>query len=579
MWLFGSRSCNEISVRSRRSIGLDVQAVTLRDLHEEQNGTGESVRGDVEAEGRGFISQNDDEGCSRHWFTPLCHRLDPDLSGLHSYMPTTFFEVYMSDLLMLGLVAVKEQVKANEEDFLGSVEWLKTKMKITAFSKETLYFLRQLSGYIDLDGRNGTQAGIDQELIIRLVKEQIAEEKKAEVDRQYDHPVVVSGAEDEEKIPLNGEPRQAEAFPVELELFSSQEREGIKAISAYRGVLYGALPAVAAFRELYLPANLLSATEADKFLRSVALRFLSASDFERLGVGVLNHQAEVVSLGMVKLTTEQKEELTGDIIHYPATERPLSAEEGAGRWYKYTAVLALTSGGTTKSEPERHIITKTLVVRENKPAHLFPDPFFKQDHFSVIQDSNFPHSFPASIADDLHQIITSRRASGAIPGNAWMKAVFVLTGSLNYNPVTIRTTKQVTADLNSLEAAALITRRMEIGEGSGGRIVIEADAWVKSDTIRKIYHEQQTLLGQTIGGKTRYKISGADSLHLVSEVIKISLAEKVAPSYHHAYQNLRQIGKITGAADNFRKKYKRACEILSIPFNIDNVVQYIKQHY
>ena len=482
----------------------------------------------------------------------------------------------MSDLFMLDLVGIKEQVKADEEDFIASVEWLKIKLKITAFSKETLYFLRQLSGYIDLDGRSGTQAGIDEERIIRLVKEQIAEEKKAEVDRRDDHPGAVS--EDEEEARLSSEPRQAEAVPVELELFSSQEREGIKAVAAYLGVLYGALPAVSAFRELHLPANLLSATEADRFLRSAALRFLSASDFERFGVGVLDHQAEVISLAMVKLTTEQKEELAGDFIVYPATERPFSAEEGAGRWYKYTAVIALTASGTAKSKPKKHIIEKTLVVRETKPVWMFSDPFFKQDHSTVIQDSNFPHLFPASIANDLHQIITSRGASGAIPGDAWMKAIFVLTGAISYNPVTIRAAKHITADLSSLEEAALIARRIQMGQELCGRIQIEADAWIKSDTIRRIYHEQQSLLGETVGGKTRYKISGADSLQLVSEVIKIYLAEKVAPSYHHAYQVLWQAGKITGTADNFRKRYKRACEMLSIPVRIDNVVRYIKQH-
>ena len=485
----------------------------------------------------------------------------------------------MSDLFMLDLVAIKGQVKAGEEDFIASVEWLKTKLKVTAFSKETLYFLRQLSGYIDLDGRDGTQAGIDQEVIIGLVREQIIEEKRAEAEGQYDRSGTVLDAEEEKEDPPSGEPRQTEAFPVELELFSSQEREGIKAICVYQGVLYGALPAISAFRELYLPADLLSAAQADTFLRSAAPRFLSASDFERLGVGVLDHHAEIISLTATKLTTEQKEELTGDLIVHPPTQHPFTAEEGAGRWYKYTAVIALTSLGTTEAKTKKHIIEKVLVARETKPVWMFSDPFFKQDHSAVIQDSNFPHYFPASIANDLHQVITSRGASGTIPSDALQKAIFVLTGTIRYNPVRIRIAKPVTADMNSVEGAALIARQMERGQGFCGRIEIEADAWIKSETIKKIYHQQQGLLAQTSGVKTRYKISGADSLQLVTEVISIYLSEKLFPSYHHAYQVLRRAGKITGTADNFRKKYKRACEILSVPFNIDNVVEYIKRRH
>ena len=484
----------------------------------------------------------------------------------------------MSDFLTLDLDDIKTRVREEEEDFASAIEWLKVKLKVKAFSKETLYFLRQLSGYINLDGRDGSQAGIDQELIVRLAKEQIAEEK-AKAGGRTDDPDAVLGTEDDEEALLRGEPRQTEAVPVELELFSSQEREGIKAISAYLSVLYGALPAVSSFRERYLPAALLSATEADQFLRSAALRFLSALDFERLGVSVLAHQAEVVDLAMVKLTTEQKEALTDEFILYPATERPFTAEEGLGRWYKYTATLALTQIGATEAETKNHVVEKTLVARENKPVWMFSEPFLAQDPAAVIQDSNFPHTFPGSIANDLNQIITSRGASGTIPGDALRRAMFALTGAINYNPVRMRTAKHTTADLNSAEGTALIVRRLEFGSGLCDRIEIEADAWIKSDTIRKIYHEQQSLLGQTLGGKARYKISGADSLQLVSEVIKIYLAEKVAPSYHHSHHVLRQAGKITGTADNFRKRYKRACEILSVPFNIDEVVQYIRNRH
>ena len=486
-------------------------------------------------------------------------------------------DLSMSDLVLLDLAGIKEQVKANEEEFIASVEWLRAKLKIATFSRDTLYFLRQLSSYVNLDGRDGMLAGIEQEWITRLIKEQITEEKAWREAEAASGKEAVSGETDEEEDPLGGASRQPKAIPVELKLFSAQEREGINAIAAYHSVLYGALPAVSAFRERYLPAKLLSAAEADAFLRSAALRFLSASDFEQLGVDILRHQAEVISLTMTKVTAEQKEKLTGNIILYPAIEQPLTAEEGLGRWYKYTAVIALTSLGTTESKPVRHMVEKILVAREKKPVWMFPDPFFKQEPDVVIQDREFPSSFPASIASELHQIITSRTASGTIPGDVWKRAIFVLTCMISYNPVTVRTAKHITADINSLEGAALIARRMERGEGLCGRIEIEADAWIKSDTIGKIYHEQQSLLGQTVDGKTRYKISGADSLQLVTEVIRMYLAEKVSPSYHHAYEVLRKEGKIAGTADNFRKRYKRACEILSIPFNMDNVVQYIKK--
>ena len=468
-----------------------------------------------------------------------------------------------------------------------------------------------------MDGRDGALSGIEQELILGLVKQQIAEEKITQ-EKQAEEKQAEAGAalgEDEEEVSSNGEPRQAnsephlaEALSVELELFSSQELEGVKAMSAYLGVLYGALPAVSAFRERYLPATLLSATEADAFLRSPTLRFLCTSDFERFEVDPLNHRAEVISLTRVKLTTEQKEHLTeqkerfaGDIIVYPATQQPFSAEEGAGRWYQYTAVLALIASRMDESKlnkhiieeehvveekhvvEQKHVIEKTLVVRENKPIFTFSDPFLKQDHSAVIEDSNFPHWFPGSMADDLHQVITSRGASGSIPGPALMKALFVLTGTLSYNPVTVRAAKPVPADLSNLEAGTLIARRLVTGEGLCGRIRIEANAWITADTIKKIYQQQQSLLqqqstlAQASGAKTRHKLSGADSLQLVTEVLGIYLSEKIAPSYQHAYATLRQAGKITGTADNFRKKYRRACQILSIPVNIDAVVQSLRK--
>ena len=107
-------------------------------------------------------------------------------------------------------------------------------------------------------------------------------------------------------------------------------------------------------------------------------------------------------------------------------------------------------------------------------------------------------------------------------------------------------------------------------------MAIEADAWITSETIRKIYQKQQSLLAQAAEGNTRYKISKADSLHLVSEVISIYLKEKVAPSYQRGFKLLHQAGKVTGTADNFRKKYKRACQILSIPFSLEDVVRHLR---
>lgn len=509
---------------------------------------------------------------------------------------STLSDLFTSDLTRMDLVDIRKRVKEEDQEFTASFEWLRIKLKRAVFSKETLYFLRQLSAYINLDGGKDALSGIEQDLIIGLVKQQIAEERITEEKQAEEKQAEAVLGEDEEEVTSNGKPRQAnsepyltEAIPVELELFGSQELEGIKAISAYLSVLYRALPAVSAFRERYLPAALLSATEADAFLRSAALRFLCASDFERFEVDLLDHRAEVMSLARAKLTTEQKERLVGDIIVYPATQRPFSAEEGAGRWYQYTVVIALTASGSTRSKPTKHVteekqvIEKTLVVRENKPIFTFSDPFFKPDHSIVIEDDNFPHWFPGSMADDLHQIITSRAASGSIPGGALMKALFVLTGTVSYNPVTIRAVKPIAADLSSLEAGTLIARRLQAGEGFCGRIKIEADAWVTADTIKKIYQQQQgilqqqSILAQASGAKTRHKLSGADSLQLVIEVLGIYLSEKIAPSYQHAYTTLRQAGKITGTADNFRKKYKRACQILSIPVNIDAVVQSLRK--
>ena len=80
MWLLASGTGDELCVGRRRGIGLDLQAVALRDLHQQQSGSGKTVRGNVKTECCEFFPQLNADGCSWHWSTPVYCGLDPDLS-------------------------------------------------------------------------------------------------------------------------------------------------------------------------------------------------------------------------------------------------------------------------------------------------------------------------------------------------------------------------------------------------------------------------------------------------------------------------------------------------------------------
>ncbi len=500
-------------------------------------------------------------------------------------------------------------MEEDEEQLISSLDWLRERLNLVEFTTATLYFLVRLSADYDIGGVHDGLDEREKAEIVERVKGQLTREKREEARQWESFESALQGVakndlerkiardlcskaprslpqqssrQQAESVELSKEPLQQEKIPVGLEVFSPQEREGIEAISMHRGVLCGFLPQVQVFREKYLPSGLLSTAQARAFLSSPALRYLSFTDIEGLGASVTDHKAKVLNQAVEVVTPEQRKRLKGQTVTYPSTVVHYGSLGKVHRWYKYTVSIEVTSGSTGATGSRSCIIEKTL-VSDHKPVKLLRDPFFWEADLEGSENENTPgrftRFFTSSVVEELYDLLISRIVMNAIPGGRREQAMFVLTDKADYRPVSVRTSKSIVVNMDASDAASVAAECLMNGKASHDSITIEADSWVTADTIREIYLREQASLMRKAHGATRYKISNQDSLRLVRDVLHIYIKQKSWPSYQGAYKFLQESGKIESKADNFRKRYQRACKILNLPFNIADVVEELRKRH
>jgi len=202
------------------------------------------------------------------------------------------------------------------------------------------------------------------------------------------------------------------------------------------------------------------------------------------------------------------------------------------------------------------------------------------EKLTVTQLSN-RQFFRNSAVFDLYDIISLKHGITSKSGSAMRSAMFVLTDKLPngpYRPVDVTFYENAVTRADSPNAARLYAEALLKNHSLRNTCVIYADAWISADTIKKIYLEEQSAYFEAAGGKSRYKIANRHSFRLVTEVVNLFSQEKGKLNYQHAHAILQKAGKIGGKADGFRKKYQRACEILGLPLDINDVVEALRKH-
>lgn len=242
------------------------------------------------------------------------------------------------------------------------------------------------------------------------------------------------------------------------------------------------LPEVAEFRRAFLGGGTLSEEQADLFIESPAVRFLSPRQFLEAGVPLVGHEVSGFAWG-----------IDSEEVWFPdlqASKRPPTLI-----WYAHpnrSDCHYLHRVRVGVQPPGCEIVSEVLLAN---PGDLdLESAPVDDEHWDRITASleagrsfldSLPKAFPGSV---IHELLTLSRWLGE---QFWWEteaaARFVLTGaSPPYRPVRVKL-------VSAPSYAGSDSEERIVGEPHG-RILIEADAWLSSETVAAIHRAVQRRL-------------------------------------------------------------------------------------
>jgi len=391
------------------------------------------------------------------------------------------------------------------------------------------------------------------------------------------------------------------------DLLTPQERAGARAISAYFCAVLGGQTAVRTFRTKVLgpEGTFLSEPEADQFILSPAVRYLSFDDLAHHGVVPARHQAKVVEF--------ETQVVPADRVDSLATIAPVVFASGSAS--KAHAAFYDAFYVRLHLDPPGEEITRFYLSARNEPPfggrpQLPWVPFMAQDVWrSTLPGETSGEMFDGSVAYELRQI--AEDAAKGSPFESWQVALFLLT---NTPPELNSLTVSVAAPLLPVGTVARsggVTRRVGWGKGASGprkaraarrfavarrwhsqvrgSIQITAEPWVSANTIARYWRNcQQGLFAKGMQQRLRLpseshlgimtrvfeqyplgpatQTKGKDSLSLRQALLQAACAETGKSVLEQDYSNLF-------------KAYRKGCIALGLPENMSAVLNLLDERW
>ncbi len=179
----------------------------------------------------------------------------------------------------------------------------------------------------------------------------------------------------------------------------------------------------------------------------------------------------------------------------------------------------------------------------------------------------------------------------SLPGHIHEKALFVLTNTLPpYRPVNVQVAEGFPKLSERQSYNDLLAESIVNGKAHRATISIRAEPWISSETVKRIYEscqassrphgsseEDATSSDGNDKKQRRHRRSQSENIRLIKEVVVIYQQQERKFTLKQAYDVLRHSEKFSGSYGAFTHAYQRACRMLSLPNDMDDIAQKIQK--
>jgi len=382
------------------------------------------------------------------------------------------------------------------------------------------------------------------------------------------------------------------------DLLTPQERAGGRAISAYFCAVLGRQTAVRTFRMKVLgpEGTFLSEPEADQFMLSPAVRYLSSDDLAHHGVVAARHQAKVVEFETQVVSADQIDSL--------ATMAPVifasgSASEGCAAFYDAFYVrLHLDPPG---EEIKRFYLSAKNESSFGGGPQLPWVPFVPQGVSTITPPGEVEEPllsmFVGSVADELSHIVED--AAKGSPFDPWQVALFLLTNAppeLNalsvsvaapLLPVGVAARSGGAPGQRKASAAKRFVMARQRRSRMRGSVQITAEPWVSANTIARYWrHCQRELFGE--GMEQRLRLPSPIHLGMMTRVFEQYQVGRFKQQKGKYSLSLRPVLSQAAYVDtgksvleqyysNLLRTYRKGCSVLDLPEDMSRVLNLLDE--